>query len=72
MMKQKWMPFSGKLRGKGGRGKLVKEGLEEERGIPQHLRRQSGVERTPAYQFVGAKEITHRLSAIKVCVNFVF
>lgn len=39
MMKQKRMLFSGKLHGKGGRGKLMKEGLEEERGIPQHLRR---------------------------------
>lgn len=44
----------------------------EGRGITHHLRKQSGVEKTPAYQFVGvAGEITHRLSASKVCFNFV-
>ena len=37
------------------------EGLDlEGGGIPHHLRRQSGVERTPAYQCVGvAREITY-------------
>lgn len=49
------------------------EGLVVEGGIPRHPRKKPGVERTPARQFVGvAGEITHRLSVIKVCCNFVF
>ena len=58
---------------KEGGERLMKERLDlEDRRILQHLRRQSGVERTLACQFVGAEEITHRISTIKVCFNFVF
>lgn len=59
---------------RGEREKHASQGVDlEGRGITHHLRNQSGVERTPAYQFVGvAGEITHRLSASRVCFNSVF